>query len=155
MSPALQTAAFTADAIAGAGVEGSHESCDRLTALRRLAGALRAAIADFASAAPVELLTRAAELEGLCDEARAAPASPAGRREGAAEAAQLLRELTRASEEVRRLNQIYAALVRESRRTVAALLRAVAAGNAGLAGSAAEGYAAAPACVGTELRVSS
>lgn len=125
----------------------------RLRLLRALAAELRAAIGDFAAGSAGAVSTQAAKLEGLCTALAGCPPLPSQCEGNIASMASLLSELGEVTGEVRRLNHHYAVLVREARRTAAALLHHLCA-HAGLySHPAAEAPAPAAAC-GAELRVS-
>lgn len=95
---------------------------ERLRLFRALAAELRRAIARFGASSPLEVAAQAAEMESLCGALARCPTETARQPEDVAELTALLTELGTVTGEVRLLNQIYAVLVHESRRTAAALL---------------------------------
>lgn len=125
---------------------------ERLRLFRALSAELRRAIARFGASSPLEVAAQAAELESLCGSLARGPNAAAPRPEDVAELTAIMNELGMVTAEVRQLNQIYAFLVRESRRTAAALLHHL--------GAQSGAYALGPGGMmgnvqGAELRVSS
>ncbi|MGH9533822.1 MAG: hypothetical protein ACRD2E_03080 [Terriglobales bacterium] len=101
-------------------VAAPHAPPDRLDTLRQLAAALQAAVAHWAEDSPDEVWRRLRELDRLRHELSASPELPP---ETEASAGELLRALSAAAKEVRRINEVYMTLLREAQRAIGVRLR--------------------------------
>lgn len=93
---------------------------DRREILRQMAASLRVAAGHWAEDGPEDICRRTEELEMLRSQWAAAPETAA---ENEARAAEMLRALAAAAREVRRINDVYMALLSAAQRSIGLRLR--------------------------------